>query len=144
MRERNLRAHLGRNIWGYNLFNTWHHKMVTFSALLALCAVTGEFPSERPVGFDVFIYLRLNKRLSKQSIPRWFEMPLRSLWRHCNENTMSMGLRQERNSSCNDETDFILRPSDLYFEISLTGEKTSLYTFISRTGYYEDTAKSLI
>ena len=26
----------------------------------------------------------LNKRLSKQSRSRWFEMPLRSLWRHCN------------------------------------------------------------
>ena len=28
--------------------------------------------------------LRLNKRLSKQSRRRWFEMPSRSLWRHCN------------------------------------------------------------
>ena len=26
----------------------------------------------------------LNKRLSKQSWGRWFEMPTRSLWRHCN------------------------------------------------------------
>ena len=64
--------------------------METFSALLALCAgysaVTGEFPSQRPVtrSFDVFCDLRLNKRWSKQSIRRWFETPLRSLWRHCN------------------------------------------------------------
>ena len=28
--------------------------------------------------------LRLNKRLSKQSRGWWFEMPSRSLWRHCN------------------------------------------------------------
>ena len=51
----------------------WRHQMETFSALLALCAgnspVTGEFPSQRPVtrGFDVFVDLRLDKRLSKQS-----------------------------------------------------------------------------
>ena len=54
--------------------------METFSALLALCAGnspgTGEFPAQRPVtrGFDVFFYLHLNKRLSKQ-----FETPLRQL-----------------------------------------------------------------
>ena len=47
--------------------------METFSALLALCAgkspITGEFPAQRPVtrGIDVFFYLRLNERLSKQS-----------------------------------------------------------------------------
>ena len=48
--------------------------------------VTGEFPSHRPVtrSFDVFFDLRLNKRLSKQSWRRWFEMPSHSLWRHCN------------------------------------------------------------
>ena len=62
--------------------------MVTFSALLALCAgnspVTGGFPSQRPVtrSFDVFFDLRLNKRLSKQSRCWWFETPLCSLWRH--------------------------------------------------------------
>ena len=68
----------------------WRHQMETFSAFLALCAgnspVTGEFPSQRPVtrSFHVFFDLRLNKRLSKQSWGWWFEMPLRSLWRHCN------------------------------------------------------------
>ena len=34
--------------------------------------------------FDVFFDLRLNKRLSKPSWGRWFEMPSRSLWCHCN------------------------------------------------------------
>ena len=33
---------------------------------------------------NVFFDLRLNKRLSKQSRRRWFETPLRLLWRHCN------------------------------------------------------------
>ena len=40
---------------------------------------------QRPVtrSFDVFFYLRLNKRLCKQSRRRWFETSSRSLWRHC-------------------------------------------------------------
>ena len=68
----------------------WRHQMETFSASLVLCAgnspVTCEFPSQRPLtqSFDVFFDLRLNKQLSKQSRRRWFEMPSRSLWRHCN------------------------------------------------------------
>ena len=68
----------------------WRHQTETFSTLLALCVgnplFTCEFPSKRPVtrSFDVFFDLCLNKWLSKQSRRRWFEMPLRSLWRHCN------------------------------------------------------------
>ena len=48
---------------------------------------TGEFPSQRPVtrSLDVFFDLLLNKRMSKSSRHRWFETPLPSLWRHCNE-----------------------------------------------------------
>ena len=63
--------------------------METFSTLLAICEgnlpVTGWFPSQRPAtrNFDVFFYLLLNKRLSKQSRRRWFETPSRPLWRHC-------------------------------------------------------------
>ena len=34
---------------------------------------------------DVFFYLRLNKRLSKQSWGWWFEMPSHPLWRHYND-----------------------------------------------------------
>ena len=65
------------------------HQMETLSALLALCErnspVSGEFPSQRPVSqsFDVFFDLRVNKRLSKQSIRRWFETPSCSFLRHC-------------------------------------------------------------
>ena len=72
----------------------WRHQIETFSALLAFCAgnspVTGEFPSQRPVtrSFDVFLDLRLNKRLSKQSWGRWFETPSRSLWRHYNDSVL--------------------------------------------------------
>ena len=55
----------------------WRHQMETFSGLLSLCA--GISP------IAVFVDLRLNKRFSEQSIPRWFETPLGSLWRHCNE-----------------------------------------------------------
>ena len=68
----------------------WRHQMETFSALLAICAgnspVPGEFLAQRPVtrSFDVFFYLRLNKRLGKQSWGWWFETLPRPLWRHSN------------------------------------------------------------
>ena len=68
----------------------WRHQMEAFSTSLAICVgnspVTGEFPTQRPVtrSFDVFFDLRLNKRLSKQSVIWWFVTPLRPLWRHCN------------------------------------------------------------
>ena len=60
----------------------WRHQMETYSALLAICAgnspVTGEFPAQRPVmrGVDVFLDLRLIKRLSKQSWGWRFETPI--------------------------------------------------------------------
>ena len=69
----------------------WRHHMDTFSALLVLCAgnspVTGEFPLQRLVtrSSDVFLDLRLNTRLSKQSWGWWFETTSRQLWRHCND-----------------------------------------------------------
>ena len=62
-----------------------------FYTLLAICVgnspVTGEFPTQWPVmrsfgGF--FLYLCLNKRLSKQWWRWWFETPSCSLWRDCN------------------------------------------------------------
>ena len=65
----------------------WRHQMEKYSTLLALTAVTGEFPLQRPVtrSFDGFFDLRLKKRLSKQSRRQWFETPSRQLWRHCHE-----------------------------------------------------------
>ena len=59
----------------------------TIFALLDLCAVSGEFPAQRPVtrSFDVFFDLCVNKRLSKQSWGWWFETPSRSLWSHRND-----------------------------------------------------------
>ena len=85
-----------RRVYMHQLYgSSWppwcRHRMETFAALLAHCEgnppVSGGFPSQRPVtrSFDVFSDLRLNKRLSKQSRHRWFETPLRSLWRHCND-----------------------------------------------------------
>ena len=48
--------------------------------------VQGIHRGQRPVArsFDVFLDLRLNKRLSKQSWSWWFETPSCPLWRHCN------------------------------------------------------------
>ena len=76
-----------------HLMDTGHDNVIKwkhFPALLALCAgnspVAGEFPLQRPVtrSFDVCFYLSLNKRLCKQSLGWWFEMPSHSLWRHRN------------------------------------------------------------
>ena len=68
----------------------WRQQMETFSALLANGAgnspITGEFPAQRQVtlSFDVFLDLRLSKRLGKQRRGRWFDTPSHPLWRHCN------------------------------------------------------------
>ena len=51
--------------------------------------VPGEF---LPRSFDGFFYLRLNKRLSKQSCGWWFETLSRPLWRHRNETWLAAGL----------------------------------------------------
>ena len=73
-----------------HLLPWWRHQMETLFALLAVCEgnapTTGGFSSQRPVtqSLDFFLDLRMNKRLSKQSRRRWFETPLRSLWRRCN------------------------------------------------------------
>ena len=52
-------------------------------------------PTQRPVtrSFDVFLHLRLNKRLSKQPRGWWFETPPWSLWRQCN-------VRQKNSPTC--------------------------------------------
>ena len=55
----------------------WRHQMETFSALLAICAgkspVPVEFPTQRPVtrSFDVFLDLRLNKRVEAGELSRY-------------------------------------------------------------------------
>ena len=73
------------------------HQIETFSALLALSAgnspVTGEFPTQRPVtrSFNVFFDLRH----SKQSWGWWFETPLCSLLRHCNDETSLIRQRNQ-------------------------------------------------
>ena len=63
----------------------WRHQMETFSAFLAICAgnspTTGEIPAQKSVtrNFDVFVDLRLDERLSKQSWGWW----LRRHGAHC-------------------------------------------------------------
>ena len=68
----------------------WRNQMKTFSALLVLCegnpAVLRWIPFTKASDAELwcFLWLCLNKRLSKQPIRRWFETPPRPLWRHCN------------------------------------------------------------
>ena len=71
----------------------WCYQMETFSVSLILCegnpAVTGGLPSQRSVtrNLDIFLDLRLNKRMSKRSRRRWFETPSRSLCCHLNDHS---------------------------------------------------------
>ena len=73
----------------------------SFAALLVLCVgnppVTDGFPLQRPVtwSFDVFFDLRFNKRLSKQSRRRWFETPLISFWRQCNDEIFILSMEEK-------------------------------------------------
>ena len=79
-------------IEGTNLrcISWWRHQIEAFSELLDICAgnspVLGAFPAQGPVtpSFDVFLDLRLNKRLIKQWWSWRFETPSRPLWFHCN------------------------------------------------------------
>ena len=68
----------------HSIDSWWRHQMKTFPRYWPL-PVTGEFHLQRSVArsFDTIFDLRLNKRLSKQSICWWFGTPSRSLWRHC-------------------------------------------------------------
>ena len=66
------------------------HQMETFSVSLAHLRGIHRSPVNSPHrgqwrgASNYFFDLRLNKRLSKQSIDLWFETPSRSLSRHCN------------------------------------------------------------
>ena len=62
-----------------NIFRVTGHLCGEFTGLRWI-------PAQRPVtrSFNVFVDLRLNKRLSKQSWGWWFETLSRPLWRHCN------------------------------------------------------------
>ena len=64
----------------------WRHQMESLFGLLAICAVPGVFPAQRPVtrNFGIFFDLHPNERLSKQWWGRWFETPSCPLRRHNN------------------------------------------------------------
>ena len=79
----------GRTNKEWNVFIAWwRHQIDAISAVSTLWnpPVADGFPSHRPVtrNFDVFVDVRVNKRLRKQSRCRWFETPWCSWWRHCN------------------------------------------------------------
>ena len=74
---------------GWIIIAWLRHRMETQSTSLVLCAwnLPVAIRSRRTVtrSFDVFIYLRLNKRLRNQWRCRWLETSSRSSWRHCND-----------------------------------------------------------
>ena len=77
----------------YFLFSWWRHQMDTCSASLAFLRGIHQWlrgihrssvNSPHTNQWRGALMFSLNTRLSKQSRRRWFEMPSRSLWRHCN------------------------------------------------------------
>ena len=60
---------------------TWAKKINYLNPILS--KITRPAAAIKSLRFALF-YLRLNKRLSKQSWGWWFETPSCSLWRHCN------------------------------------------------------------
>ena len=118
-----------------NIISRWRHEIETYSAVL----VGGEFTGHRWMHLTkasnagLFFDLRLNKRLSKPSIRRWFQTPPRSLWRHPNVNLyviqqfvhVSYGTEALRHSygrivRHNDQHDQMIASSNLYGEIFRT------------------------
>ena len=84
-----IHRHSGGIASTVHITNHIHGSQIVMKHFRVPCILYGEFTghrSERPVtrSFDVFFDLHLNKGLSKQSRGWWFEMPSRSLWRHCN------------------------------------------------------------
>ena len=77
-----------------NPWCTWLSMMTSSNGNIfrVTCPLCGEFTGLRRIPLTkasnaelwCFLYLRLNKQLSKQSWGWWFEMPSCSLWRHCN------------------------------------------------------------
>ena len=66
----------------------WRHQMGTFSAVRGIHRPPADSPHKGQWrGALMFSLICLHKRLSKQSRRGWFETPLRSLWRHCNDST---------------------------------------------------------
>ena len=66
----------------------WRHQMETFPRYWPFVwEIHRRIHHTKTSGAELwrFSYLCLNKRLSKQSRHRWFEMPSPSLWRHCND-----------------------------------------------------------
>ena len=106
---------------------------------------TGEFPAQRPVMWSFDVFLRLNKQLSELSWGWWFEMPLHSLWCHCNVHQISLWLDQ---SSKNYNNDNFHQICNLYQNIigatgmqQYTVDKKTLEQWHLRliTGWYQET-----
>ena len=82
--------------WSMQYFHTswWRHQMETFSALLSICGPRW-IPHTKASDAELwyFFYLRLNKRLSKQSWGWWLETLSHPLWRQCDDTRAKSGGR---------------------------------------------------
>ena len=83
--QSNHQFHTKRNNRQGHNYSWWRHEMETFSALLAICPVPGEFHAQRPVtrSFDVFfICVWINGWVSNREAGDLRRH--RPLWRHRN------------------------------------------------------------
>ena len=112
--------------------------METFSALLAICVgnslVTGEFTAQNPVtwSFDIFFDLRRNKHLSNQLRGWLFETPSRQLWRHCNDDSVSLCIYVYDISMCYSSIIYIQYRKHTYIqeETWIVYTNTPMYIYI--------------
>ena len=59
-----------------------HDDVIKWPELRGLSVVNSPHKGQERGALNIFFYLRMNKRLSKQSRRRWLETPSHSLWRH--------------------------------------------------------------
>ena len=108
--------------------------------------ITGEFPSQRPVtwSFDVLFDLRLNKRLSKLSIRRWFDAPSRPLWRHCNAFFVGVPGRAPQNGVPNRRLSMELCSGEVWSQPDRRhhGVRHSAMSFIARDPFHKELMSS--
>ena len=90
--------------WPFNYISWWRHQMDTRSVYWPFLRIIHRTPVDYPHkcqwrGALMFSLICVNKRLNKQSERRWFEMPLHSLWCHCNVLSLWWdGLAQRKDS----------------------------------------------
>ena len=76
-----------------------------------------------------FFDLRLNKRLSKQSLGWWFDTPSHPLWRHCNRHVCHAGLQYDH-PSCRSYVFSVFKNIKFYFPLMGSIQRITLHLLV--------------